>query len=224
MALTASPFDATTGELLPVYRDAYLRGDLSREHTKLVDAYLEKHAALGTQTWQRFHKMKQTGEQVEAVGWMQRQLALAQSSPQRVRRQAASLVIGAALVAGAVFAGTSTPSASSAGASADVVADDASIARVTTVRGRILDENGRPLVGATVLEKGAQRGVSTNADGEYALTVPVGRPTTLAYGYGGYTGEELQVNGKAIRNVTLVPNYEAPVKPARKAKRWFFFN
>ena len=45
MKLTATPFDATTGELLPVYRDAYLRGDLSGKNTELVDSYLQANPA-----------------------------------------------------------------------------------------------------------------------------------------------------------------------------------
>ena len=36
--------------------------------------------------------------------------------------------------------------------------------------------------------------------------------------------EEVQFNGRSVENVTLVPNYDAPTKPARKAKRWFLFN
>ena len=213
MKLTAFPFDTTTGTLLPVYRDAYLRGDLSQENAQLVDAYLNNNDALGAQTWQRFHAMEQTGEQVQAVGWMQRQIKLARTSPQRVRRQVASLVAVAALIGGAVFANTTTPAESS----------EAAAARMTTVRGKILDENGHPLVGATVLEKGSYRGVSTNAEGEYAFAVPVGRSVTLAYGYGGYTGEEIQLAGKATQNVTLVPTYDSPAKRTRTARHWLFF-
>ena len=223
MSLTASPFNPTTGELLPVYRDAYLRGDLSAGHTKLVDAHLKKNAALGTQTWQRFHEMAQTGEQVQAVGWMQRQLNLVRTSAGRTRRQAATLVAATVLVGGAVFAGTTTPTEALPTA-AEAPNATASAMRMTTVRGKILDENGRPLIGATVFEKSTRKAVSTNADGEYAMLVPAGRPTTLAYGYGGYTDEEVQFNGRSVENVTLVPNYDAPAKPARKAKRWFFFN
>lgn len=226
MALTASPFDAATGQLLPVYRDAYLRGDLSREHTVLVDAYLKKHAALGDQTWERFHAMQQDGEQVQAVGWMQRQMDLVQAQPQRFRRRAASLGTIAALIGGAVFAGTNLPT-STPTAVEDIVAAPAEAAaassmRFVTVRGRILDENGRPLVGATVLEKGSYRGVSTNAQGEYAMLVPAGHKTTLAYDYGGYTGEEINVSGNKTENVTLVPS-DAPTKAAKKAKRWWLF-
>lgn len=224
MSLTASPFHATTGELLPVYRDAYLRGDLSREHTQLVDAHLKKNAALGTQTWQRFHAMQQTGEHVQAVGWMQRQFDLVRTSPQRVRRQAASLAAVVALIGGAVFANTTTPIKAVNPAAVATLTEAASATRMTTVRGRILDENGRPLVGATVLEKGSSRGVSTDAKGEYSLLVPAGRATTLAYGYGGYVDDEIKVTGKEVANVTLVPNFEASAKPTHKAKRWFFFN
>jgi hypothetical protein len=140
------------------------------------------------------------------------------TSPQRTRRQAASLVALAAFVGGAVFAGTTTPATA-----VDAPAEAASAMRMTTVRGKILDENGRPLIGATVLDKASRRGVSTNAEGEYTLLVPADRPTTLAYGYGGYSDDEIQVKGGRVANMTLVPNYEAPVKPARKASRWFAF-
>ena len=226
MSLTASPFNPTTGELLPVYRDAYLRGDLSAEHTRLVDANLAMNTALGKNVWHRFHEMADTGEQVQAVGWMQRQIGLISTSPKRVRRQAASLVAVTALVAGAVFAGTSPVAAPAASAVEDAPTAATAAVRMTTVRGKILDENGRPLIGATVLEKSTHQGVSTNAEGEYTLEVPAGRATTLAYGYGGYVGEDVSFsgNGKAMTPVTLVPTYEAPAKPARKAKRWFFFN
>lgn len=219
MSLTASPFDATTGELLPVYRDAYLRGDLSQAHTRLVDAHLKKNPTLGNQTWKRFHDMQQTGEVVQSVGWIQQQLDRVRTSPQRVRRQAASLAIVAALVGGAVFANTTTP-VRLPNLSANAPTEATSAMRMTTVRGKILDENGRPLAGATVLEKGTQRGVSTNADGEYMLLVPADRPTTLAYGYSGYADDEIQFTGNTVENRTLVPTD----KPTRKVKRWFFFN
>ena len=228
MALTASPFDATTGQLLPVYRDAYLRGDLSQEHTLLVDAYLKKHAALGDQTWERFHVMQQDGQNVQAVGWVQRQLDLLQTQPQRFRRRAASVGTVAALIGGAVFAGTNLPSTPTVMVEVNDVVTAApaeaaaSSMRFVTVRGRILDENGRPLVGATVLEKGSYRGVSTNGQGEYSMLIPAGHKTTLSYDYGGYTGEEIAVSEGKTANVTLVPS-DAPTKPAKKAKRWWLF-
>ena len=223
MSLTASPFNPSTGELLPVYRDAYLRGDLSAAHTQAVDAHLKKNATLGTQTWQRFHEMAQTGEQVQAVGWMQRQMNLARTAPQRTRRQVTALAAVAVLIGGAVFAAGTTPSTTPTAPIANAPAETASTLRMATVRGRILNENGQPLIGATVLEKNSHRGVSTDANGEYTLTVPAGRATTLAYGYGGYVGEEVSISGnaKAMSAVTLVPNYEAPAKRVSKLRHWF---
>ena len=58
---------------------------------------------------------------------------------------------------------------------------------VGTVRGYIRDEQGRPLAGATVLVKGAQRGTSTDATGQYVLEVTTG--STLQFGYAGYTDQ-----------------------------------
>ncbi|HEX8426167.1 carboxypeptidase-like regulatory domain-containing protein [Hymenobacter sp.] len=227
MVLSASPFDAKTGALMPVYRDAYLRGDLSRENTALVDAYLKKNASLGDQTWQRFHAMQQAGEQVQAVGWVQRQFDLIRTEPQRFRRRAGTVATGIALIGGTVFAGTNLPNANTE-ASAELVASteaasSASSLRMVTVRGRILDENGRPLIGATVMEKGSARGVSTNANGEYVMAVPANSAATLSYDYSGYTGDEIQVRGNRTENVTLVPSETAPAKPAKKAKRWLLF-
>ncbi|RZK50345.1 MAG: hypothetical protein EOO59_15965, partial [Hymenobacter sp.] len=43
--------------------------------------------------------------------------------------------------------------------------------------GRIIDEAGQPLVGATVLLKGTGRGASTDANGDYSLPVPLGTNT-----------------------------------------------
>ena len=228
MVLSASPFDAKTGKLLPVYRDAYLRGDLSRENTALVDAYLKKNANLGDQTWQRFHSMQQNGEQVLAVGWVQRQFDLMQAQPQRLRMRAAAMVTGIALVTGAVFAGTNMREANSetaelaAATEIAASAEAANSMRMITVKGRILDEEGRPLIGATVMEKGSARGVSTNAKGEYMLAVTAKNATTLAYGYGGYEGEEIQVRNSHTEDVTLVPS-DALNQPVKKVKHWFFF-
>ncbi len=237
MALTAFPFSQHTGELLPAYRDAYLRGDLTAEHTRMVDNYLQKNTARGTQTWQRYHEMAQTGEQVLAVGWMQRQIDRVRTSTGRTRRQAAALMAVTMLLVGAVFARHATPVAPG-----KVVASPSAVSTLgktpatgtealvmATISGRILDESGKPLVGATVFEKNTRRGVSTNAEGAYSLQVPYGRPTTLAYGYSGYTDEEVHIeeDSHAVENVTLLPTKSAPTKGAlarwtRKAARWLF--
>ncbi|WP_426493128.1 carboxypeptidase-like regulatory domain-containing protein [Hymenobacter sp. 102] len=150
------------------------------------------------------------------------------TEPERFRRRAASLLLGGALVSGAVLANTNLPTAAD---NTPVVADASTVEmpaaaeaaaslRMVTVKGRILDENGHPLIGATVLQKGTNRGVSTDADGNYALRVPIQQKATLQYGYAGYTEEELMIRNGSTTNVTLLPK-AASAKAAKK--RWLFF-
>jgi hypothetical protein len=232
MALSAYPFHPTTGELLPGYRDAYLRGDLSSKNTALVDAYLKANPAKGTETFYRFHTMQGTGHAVRPVGWLHQQLHQIQTASVRFRQRAGSLVAVAALVGGAAFA-SSRPAvlpseklsviAPSTLAAADLASSEAALAaasasKMTIVNGRILDENGHPLVGATVIDKHNGRGVSTDADGKYSLLIPTNQALNLQFGYGGYSEEEMQIKGRSVQNVTLLPRTDQP----KKHKWWLF--
>jgi CarboxypepD_reg-like domain len=73
-----------------------------------------------------------------------------------------------------------------------------------TLSGRILDEDGRPMAGATVLLKGSRKGTGTDANGVYTLEVPAGE-NALVYGYGGYLDQEVRTRGSQPINVTLLP-------------------
>jgi len=235
MALSAHPFHAVTNELLPSYRDAYLRGDLSVKNTELVDAYLKANPAKGGEAFERFHTLQQKGHQVRPVGWVQQQFNLIRTEPVRFRRRVGSLMAVAALVGGAAFAGTNVRTASESAvpsvattlavgneAAVDVNVEAAEAAtRMTTVTGRILDENGRPLVGATVLDKAHGRGVSTNAQGDYSLLVPANQAAKLQVGYGGYGEEDLLVKGHSVQNVTLLPRTDYTTK-TKKSHWWQF--
>lgn len=232
MKLNALPFHPVTGDLLPAYRDAYLRGDLSSVNTELVDAYLKSNKDIADETLTRFYELRGKGHMVRPVGWVQRQFDLIRTEPERFRRRAASLVAVGALMSAAVFAGTNLPTENTPTDNAPVVMTDvlelpaeagaASAFRTVSVRGRILDENGRPLVGATVWQKGTQRGVSTDANGNYTLRVPAAthEVATLQYAYAGYKEEELQVKASRTENVTLLPNAQS-TKSAKK--RWLLF-
>lgn len=79
--------------------------------------------------------------------------------------------------------------------------------------GHVLDENGRPMVGATILLKGSRKGTSTDANGNYSLEVPKGDNTFLI-GYGGYQDETATAHDGQSLNVTLVPTPKT--KPGRK--------
>ena len=69
-----------------------------------------------------------------------------------------------------------------------------------TVKGTVTDQNGEPVVGATVKVKGAKSGTVTNVNGEYTLTVPAN--SSLEVSYIGYKPQELRVTGGNM-NVTL---------------------
>ncbi|WP_460504264.1 hypothetical protein, partial [Hymenobacter agri] len=111
MKLTATPFDPQTGELLPVYRDAYLRGDLARSSARAVEDYLRKDATQAHSTVTRWHEMAtQEAEAAAPTTWVQKQMLFIREQPQRFRRRAFSMVGMAALVAGVSMAGTRLPS------------------------------------------------------------------------------------------------------------------
>lgn len=70
-----------------------------------------------------------------------------------------------------------------------------------TVTGRVLDENGEPLPGATVLVVGTTSGTVTDLDGNYTITVPDG--ATLMFSYIGYDPMKMEVADQTIINVSL---------------------
>jgi hypothetical protein len=234
MAITTNPFHPVTGELLPGYRDAYLRGDLSGKNTDLVDAYLKANPTKGGEAFQRFHSLQAKGHDVRPVGWLNQQLHLIRTEPARFRQRAGSLLALGVLVSGAVFAATGSVEhkavgiaanamemaapAASASLAEDEMANALESASLSTVKGRILDENGRPLVGATILDKASGRGVSTDAEGKYTLAVPAHRAAQLQFGYGGYAEEMVQVTGRGEQNVTLLPRTDQP-----KKRHWWQF-
>ncbi len=76
------------------------------------------------------------------------------------------------------------------------------------VTGKVTDENGEPLPGATVLEKGTANGTVTDVEGRYTLTV-TNENAVLSISFVGYATEELAVNGRARIDVAMVPDIEA---------------
>ncbi len=49
------------------------------------------------------------------------------------------------------------------------------------VKGLVTDPTGEPLIGASVVEKGTQNAVTTNIDGDFAITVKNGATLTISY-------------------------------------------
>lgn len=212
MSLTTSPFHPATGELLPVYQDAYLRGDLSGTNSELVNAYFKANPTKGHEAYQRFYALQDKGHAVRPTGWLQHQMHLIRTESTRFRQRAGGILLVAVLLSGAVFAANTLPGTRKAmpavatSSIASLAPEAATAATATTViKGRILDENGRPLIGATVINKTNGHGVSTDATGNYSLTVPAHQAARIQFGYGGYTEEEVQVKGASTQNITLLP-------------------
>ena len=69
------------------------------------------------------------------------------------------------------------------------------------VSGKVTNEKGEPLPGVSVKVKGSVVGTTTDAKGEYSLSVPDG--ATLIFSSVGYTLSEVNVNGRTELNVVL---------------------
>ncbi|MBQ1751511.1 MAG: carboxypeptidase-like regulatory domain-containing protein, partial [Bacteroidales bacterium] len=77
------------------------------------------------------------------------------------------------------------------------------LAQVSGVSGKVVDENGEPLVGVSVVVKGTSTGTITTADGSYSLPSSVSKNATLVFSSIGYTTVEEPIGGRNIVNVQL---------------------
>ena len=75
------------------------------------------------------------------------------------------------------------------------------VAPEITVKGRITDENGSPLAGASIRVKGSNLGVSANSNGEFSITVP--DDAVLIFSYVGYDEKQVSVSGQSTINASL---------------------
>ncbi|MDJ1504246.1 TonB-dependent receptor [Xanthocytophaga agilis] len=93
--------------------------------------------------------------------------------------------------------------------------DQASITEGTTdmlaqqITGKITSQqDGEPVVGATVLEKGTTNGTVTDIEGKYTLTLK-GTEAVLIVSFIGFLSEETVVGNRSEVNVALVPDVKA---------------
>ena len=74
-----------------------------------------------------------------------------------------------------------------------------------TIKGTVVDQNGDPIIGATVRlvgSKGANTGVITDIDGNYKINVK-DKNAVLVFSYIGYTPQEVKIGGRASVDVTM---------------------
>lgn len=70
------------------------------------------------------------------------------------------------------------------------------------VNGKVCDEIGQPIPGATVVINGTAIGIATNADGTFVLTIPEGKKELLI-SFVGYTPQTLKLTGNEAYKIYL---------------------
>ena len=77
-----------------------------------------------------------------------------------------------------------------------------------TVKGKITDESGSPIPGVNILIKGTNKGVSSNIDGTYNLSVSDDK-AILSFSFVGFITQEVAVGNRSMINITLVSENKA---------------
>lgn len=87
-----------------------------------------------------------------------------------------------------------------------VVEASAKLGQALNVQGKVLDENGQGLPGATVMEKGSNNGTVSDMSGNFSLGVSSSQALLLV-SFVGYEPKEVAVNGQSELNISLDPDY-----------------
>lgn len=111
------------------------------------------------------------------------------------------------IVLGNASENASTNANASAPAQSEAFATSANAAAIT-VSGKITDDAGLPVIGATVVEKGTTNGVSAGVDGSYKLNVS-GPNAVLVVQFLGYNTKEVTVGAQTTINIVLATDVKA---------------
>ena len=82
------------------------------------------------------------------------------------------------------------------------------VMQTKTVKGTVLDENGEPLIGVSIVVKGTSTGTITDFDGKFSINLP-GGSKELVVSYIGYKEQAIIVSGNAPLNIKMVPDTQA---------------
>lgn len=72
------------------------------------------------------------------------------------------------------------------------------------ITGKITDENGEGLPGASVVVKGTTVGINTDLDGNYKLSVP--EDAILTFSFVGYKTQEIPIAGRSTIDIQMIPD------------------
>lgn len=82
-----------------------------------------------------------------------------------------------------------------------LIAGTAAFAQQHSVKGTVVDSQGYPVIGMTVMEKGTQNGTTTDADGNYLLNLS-SASSAVEFNALGYKAVTEQVAGRSVINIT----------------------
>lgn len=119
-----------------------------------------------------------------------------------MERKWIGVLMAAALFGGAAMAAPAG-SVSTAAFPSDSPQDRQTGTQKITVKGYVADENGEPMIGATVMQAGTKNGTSTDLDGKFSLSVPAN--ATLTVSYVGYAAQTIKVAGRNTIDVKMLP-------------------
>lgn len=77
------------------------------------------------------------------------------------------------------------------------------VAQAQKASGQVVDENGEPLAGVSIIVKGKPGGVTSDIDGKFSINAKVGE--TITFSYIGYKSASVKFDGKPV-NITLEPS------------------
>lgn len=81
------------------------------------------------------------------------------------------------------------------------------LAQTPTIKGKVIDENGLPLTGTSVVVEGTKIGTITDEEGNYEIAAKSGQ--VLSFDFLGYNNERIIVGNSNIVNVSLKPSTES---------------
>lgn len=74
--------------------------------------------------------------------------------------------------------------------------------QTTRVKGKVVDQTGEPIIGASVLLKGSTNGTITDIDGNFSLE-NVGSNAIITISYVGYVSQEIKVKESNLGTIVL---------------------
>lgn len=88
-----------------------------------------------------------------------------------------------------------------------VMENELKVAKIT-ITGQVLDEEGNPLTGVSVIVKGSKNGTTTDLEGNYTLEV-ADKDKVLVFTYVGMKQQEVMINNRTAIHVIMVADVES---------------